>query len=178
MRQKYSNGFFTCKSGIAAVEFALVAPIFFALIFSLFETGWLMTRTALIDNAVAEVGRTIYTGAAVSDATISQASLKQQICDRTFVISDCLNNLTLEVTTITSLASIPQTGEVCRDSNDAIPKPAATYNPGLSSQISFVRVCISTKIFTPLLGVGMALPKNSHGRFEIVSTLAFVNEPF
>ena len=38
--------------GVAAVEFALIAPIFLALILSLFETGWLMTKIALADNAV------------------------------------------------------------------------------------------------------------------------------
>lgn len=166
------------KSGVAAVEFALVAPIFFALVFSLFETGWLLTKTALIDNAVSEISRTIYTGNAISDATITVDSLKQQVCERSFVINDCLNNVTLEVTTITDLASIPATGEVCQDSASGLPQPSVTYSPGNASEISFVRVCITTKIFTPLLGVGMALPKNANGRFEIVSTLAFVNEPF
>ncbi|MEM1192150.1 MAG: TadE/TadG family type IV pilus assembly protein [Pseudomonadota bacterium] len=177
-RQSITHRFVRNRSGIAAVEFALVAPLFFALIFSLFETGWLMIKTALVDNAVAEVARTIYTGAAISDGTVSQDSLKAKICSQTVVLNDCLNNLTLEVTTITSLASIPQAGEVCRDSNDTVPQPAATYAPGSASEISFVRVCIATEVFTPLLGVGMALPKNSHGRFEIVSSLAFVNEPF
>ncbi|MEO1152061.1 MAG: TadE/TadG family type IV pilus assembly protein [Pseudomonadota bacterium] len=176
--QSLTHRFVRSRAGIAAVEFALVAPLFFALVFSLFETGWLMIKTALIDNAVAEVARTIYTGAAISDGTVSQSSLKDQICSRTVVINDCLNNLTLEVTTITSLASIPQTGEVCRDGSDSVPKPVATYTPGTASEISFVRVCVSTEIFTPLLGVGMSMPKNSHGRFEIVSSLAFVNEPF
>lgn len=102
--------------GVAAVEFALIAPIFLALILSLFETGWLMTKIALADNAVSSVGRSIYTGAALSDATITQDSLKEEICRQIVIIGDCENNIELEVITINSFNDIPTGGEVCRDS--------------------------------------------------------------
>ncbi|SJZ65603.1 TadE/TadG family type IV pilus assembly protein [Consotaella salsifontis] len=40
------------RGGAAALEFALVAPIFFALVFSIFEAGWLMTQSMMLDQAV------------------------------------------------------------------------------------------------------------------------------
>jgi len=166
------------KSGATAVEFAFIAPIFLGLIFSLFETGWLLTKIALADNAVAQAGRDIYVGAAIGDATITQDTLKQDICDSVVVIQDCINNITLEVRTLTNISDIPVDGEVCQDSFSGGVQPLATYTPGGSSEISFVRVCLTTELFTPLIGVGLNLPKNSNNRFEIVSTLAFVNEPF
>lgn len=166
------------QSGATAVEFALIAPVFFALIFSLFETGWLFTKIALADNAVEQVGRDIYTGAALADATITQDSLKQEICDNVVIINDCMENIALEVRTISSFSDIPVGGETCRDSASGTIQPAATYSPGSSSEISFVRVCITTEILTPFIGVGLALPKNGNDRFEIVSNLAFANEPF
>ncbi len=164
--------------GVAAVEFALIAPIFLALILSLFETGWLMTKIALADNAVSSVGRSIYTGAALSDATITQDSLKEEICRQIVIIGDCENNIELEVITINSFNDIPTGGEVCRDSFNGGVQPVATYTPGQSQEISFVRACITTEIFSPFIGVGLGLPKNSNDRFEIISTIAFANEPF
>ena len=173
-----NRNLFQCTSGVAAVEFALVGPIFLALVFSLFETGLLYTKIALTDNAIADISRTIYVGAAQSDATITSDTLKEDICDSVFIIQDCLNNITIEVTTISDFDSIPTDGEICQDSFDSAPPPATTYSPGASSQISFVRVCLTTKIITPFLGLGLKLTKNANNRFEIISSLAFVNEPF
>ncbi len=173
-----NRNLFQCTSGVAAVEFALVGPIFLALVFSLFETGLLYTKIALTDNAVADVSRSIYVGAAQSDGSVTSDTLKEDICDSIFIVQDCLNNITIEVTTISDFNSIPTGGEICQDSFDSGPPPATTYSPGASSQISFVRVCVTTKIITPFLGLGLKLTKNANNRFEIISTLAFVNEPF
>ncbi len=172
------HNFLQCRSGATAVEFALIAPIFFALTFSLFEVGWLFTKIALIDNATSQVSRDIYTGAAINDATITAESLTQDICDSVVIIQNCEENTTIEVTTISDFNSIPTSGEVCRDSFGSGIRPATTFDPGASSEISFVRVCVTTDILTPFIGLGLALPKNANGRFEIVSALAFANEPF
>jgi len=163
---------------MAAVEFALIAPVFFAILFSIFEAGLIMVKISLTDNAVAEVGREIYTGAVQGDVTITAESLKQSICGRIVLIKNCTDNITLEVRTIASFNDIPQDGEVCRDALSGGIAPTVTYAPGVGSEISFMRVCVTTGINTPLLGLGLALPKNANGRYEIVSSLAFANEPF
>jgi Flp pilus assembly protein TadG len=38
--------------GATAVEFALVLPLFLAMVFSIFEAGWLMTQTIMQDGAL------------------------------------------------------------------------------------------------------------------------------
>ena len=170
--------FWACRRGVTAVEFALVAPIFFATIFALFEAGLLMIKISLLENAVDQAGRKIYTGAAISDATVTVDSLKASICDRTVLIQECLSNITLEATTLTSLGDLPATGATCQDSMSGAVSPLVDYNPGSGSEVSFVRVCVTTGILTPFLGLGLALPKNAQGRYEIISSLTFVNEPF
>ena len=50
-----------CK-GIAAIEFAILFPIFIFLIFSIIEFGFLMFLNSLVNNAVTEAGRLGITG--------------------------------------------------------------------------------------------------------------------
>jgi Flp pilus assembly protein TadG len=72
------------KRGSAAVEFAFIAPIFFALIFALIETGMVFFAGQVLETAVQDSGRLIYT----SQATL-QADFKQKVCDRVKVLMDC-----------------------------------------------------------------------------------------
>ena len=166
------------REGSAAVEFALIAPVFFAFVFGLLEAGFLMIRIALADNAVDQTGRQIYTGAAVSDGVVAQETLKQDIWDRISLFRDCMNNITLEAITITSFDDIPDNDATCRDDTNTTFKPSVTFDPGGASEIVFVRVCLTADVMTPFLGFGLSLPLNDNGRHEVVSSIAFVNEMF
>ncbi len=178
MKNKSMHKLLSDRSGIAAVEFALVAPIFFALIFSIFEAGWVITKIALVENAVEKTARGIYTGAVQNNTSITPDTLIQDICDGIVVISDCSENVTLDVRTIMYLGVQPSDDVVCRDSSSPGFNPVTIYDPGASSEITFIRVCVTTELFTPFLGLGLALPKNANDRYEIVTSLAFANEPF
>jgi Flp pilus assembly protein TadG len=45
------------RSGAAAVEFALLAPVLFFIIFGILEWGWFMSRQAIVVSAAQEGGR-------------------------------------------------------------------------------------------------------------------------
>lgn len=165
--------FWRNETGATAVEFAMVGPIFFAILFSMLETGWMMAKTAVLDDAVAQASRQIYTGQAPTKAAIEAA-----ICDAAFVFSDCINNINVETTVISDFSSPPTTDVECLDSADTAFTPTVNYSTGSDSQIMFMRVCVTTKVMTPGLGVGLALGKTSTDRFQLVSSTAFMNEPF
>ena len=125
------------KRGVTAVEFALLAPLFFAMILSLFETGILLTRIAMVDHAVNVISKRVYTGEVtkgVAAGTISQSDIEDAVCEVTSaVIPNCNSEITVELT------------------EDLMP---------------------------PGLGLGLKLIKTSSGRFELISSVAFLNEPF
>ena len=54
--------FLRASGGASAVEFALVVPMLFAIIFSTFEAGWLMTQTIMLDHALDRTVRELRTG--------------------------------------------------------------------------------------------------------------------
>ncbi len=164
------------NKGAAAVEFALVSPLFFAFIFSLFEAGLLFTRIALVEDATRTASRQIYTGA-VQTGGITQDQLKQVICDNTFGFVSCGDSITLEVQPINNFASLPTNAAVCDESGDEL-TPIVQYTPGAPSQTVFVRVCVTVPVITPGLGLGLALNKTANDNYAIVTSFAFESEPF
>lgn len=169
--------FLSARHGVAALEFALVAPLYFALIMSGIELGWIMTKSTMLDYAVINASKFVYTGAAQQNS-LSNTDIEDFICSRALILTNCNQNITVELTPITAITSPPTTDIQCRDAADTSINPVVTYDPGAGSTIVFMRVCVSTEIFTPFLGVGLALPKNDQGRYEMITSTAFVNEPF
>lgn len=164
------------NKGGAAVEFAMVSPLFFAFLFSLFEAGLLFTRIAIIEDATQAASRQIYTGAAQSGG-MTQTDIANMICTGTSGFVSCADSIEVEVQTVTGFNALPTTDAVCDESGDDI-NPTTTFNPGAQQEIVFVRVCVTVPILTPGLGLGLALPKTANDNYAIVTSLAFVNEPF
>jgi len=166
------------KKGTAALEFALVAPVFLGFILAIMETGWLFIRMSLLDAAVVQSSRFIYTGEA-QFGEIEQADIEDFICDNVFVISKsyCIGHIALELTVIDAFDSTPQDAPVC-SSVDLPVQPVTEYDPGQPSEIIFMRVCVLTKLFMPGLGLGASLDKTDDGEYRMTSAIAFMNEPF
>ena len=169
------------KRGVTSVEFALLAPVFFAMLFSLFEVGILLTRMAMVDHAVNVVSKQVYTGVVtkgVETGTLSQSDLEAAVCDVTgMVIPDCASEITVELTEITSLSELPTSDATCEDASLDL-DPAVNFNPGVANSVVFMRVCLTVDLITPGLGFGLNLAKTSTDRYELISSAAFLNEPF
>ena len=144
--------FRTNRRGGAGVEFALVSPVFFAFLFSLFEAGLLFTRIALVEDAARTASRQIYVGAA-QRGSFTQNDIENIICDRTFGFFSCADSITVEVRRINGFNSIPTNDATCDESGDEI-NPAVAYTPGARLENLFVRVCATVPVITPGLGLG------------------------
>lgn len=171
--------FYAAKRGATAVEFALLGPIFIALILSLFEMGLVMMKITFLDDATSSASKIIYTGAANGNA-VTQQDLAVFICDNVHLFSNCEQNITVELTPINTFSDAPTTNPTCTDSTIAATlNPVVTFDPGSASQVMFMRVCISTNVVTPGLGIGLGLSNSAdRNRQSIVSQTAFLNEPF
>ncbi|WP_162009353.1 TadE family protein [Labrenzia sp. CE80] len=167
---------------MTAIEFAIIAPVFFMILFSTFEAGLLFTRLAMLDNAVSILAKSIYIGEladGIDDGTTSQDDVEKMVCAELYIVMpDCDENITVELTEVTSLYSLPTTDAECIDSMDLEINPAVTFDPGGSGSNVFMRVCTTVDVLTPGLGLGLALTKTSTDRFELISSTAFRNEPY
>ena len=69
------------QDGAAAVEFALVAAPFLALVFAIMETAMVFFAGQALETAAADSARLIMTGQAQTQG-FDQAKFKQEVCAR------------------------------------------------------------------------------------------------
>src|SRR5882672_6640112 len=78
------------RKGDAAVQFALVAPIFFALLFAIIETALMFFATQVLETITQDSARMIMTGQAQS-AAYTQAQFKTYVCTKIPALFTCGN---------------------------------------------------------------------------------------
>lgn len=74
--------------GSAAVQFALVAPIFFALLFAIIETSLVFFAGQVLETGVQDSARLMLTHQA-GDANMTQAQFTTNLCNRVSVLFTC-----------------------------------------------------------------------------------------
>lgn len=174
--RRLSRRFARCRSGSSAVEFALIAPMFFALTFSIIEGGYFFFVESAVEAANAKAARLIRTGQAQS-GSISREAFFDEICNTVEIFGDCNERLTVDVARFASFAELAADvgAPVCRDA-DAAAVDAIPYQTGAAREIVRVRVCYLHKSFNP--GLGMNLERAADGRVKMFSTSIFRNEPY
>jgi Flp pilus assembly protein TadG len=78
----------------AAVEFAMVAPLFFLMLGVVLETGLMMFTEYVLQTSVQEAARLVRTGQA-QEQKMTKAKFKDEICDLAGIIIDCQNDVTV-----------------------------------------------------------------------------------
>jgi len=170
------------KSGSAAVEFSIVAPLFLAIMFSMFEVGWYFYANSVLDAATDKAGRMIRTGQVQENGSLTTPTerfnfLYSEICDVVDAFGTCATRLTMEVQTFATFAALAAaTAPVtCADSPpDDI--AAIPFVPGNELQIVRVRVCLIYDTINPTIGANLS--EGDDGQRHLVSTMIFQNEPY
>ena len=166
------------RRGAAAVEFAIVAPLFLALLFSIFEAGYFFFVSSAVDQATARAARLIRTGQAqAEDTPISREAFFSEVCKVVRAFGDCDAKMTVDVSRYATFAELAGdlTAPTCRDADeDAI--DALPYNVGAQREIVRVRICYMHRTLNP--GLGLDLAQTDDGARKIVSVAIFRNEPF
>jgi hypothetical protein len=109
--------------GVTAIEFAMIAPVFFLLMGSLMETGIMLFTEYVMQTSVQEAARLVRTGQAHTNG-LSESDFKQQICETASIISNCESNVTVHLVAASSFDAL----------TDIVPSPlsvGSTYGaPG------------------------------------------------
>ncbi|MBI1393253.1 MAG: hypothetical protein GC152_10985 [Alphaproteobacteria bacterium] len=168
------------RRGAAAVEFAIVAPVFFMLLFSILEAGIYFFISSSVDAANAKASRLIRTGQ-TQDGAISRDAFFDEVCEVVSHFGDCDARLTVDVERYDNFADLAAdiANPVCRDSDPSAgePDPAdRPYQSGGARDIVRVRICYLYDSFNP--AIGFNLKKADGGAHKMISTSVFRNEPF
>ena len=166
------------QRGSAAVEFAIIAPLFFFLMFVIAETALVFIAEQVMDNAVFEAARLVRTGQ-VQKGTMDKAGFRTEVCNRMSVFVSC-DDLYLEVKSFNDFNAIGTylggTGSSPVDSDGNF-KSVGGLEFGPENQIVLVRA-YSLWDTNPIFGSFSLASPSLNGKRLIGSFAAFRNEPF
>src|SRR5207237_7595506 len=160
------------EDGVAAVEFAMVAAPFLALMFAIMETALVFFASQTLETAVADSARLIMTGQA-QNQSFSQAQFKNAVCAKVGGLFDCQGGLQIDVKTYSSFGSVDNSKPL--DANGNL-KTNFGYQPGTKGDIVVVRLMYQWPTYASLLGFNLS-DMAGNNRL-IMATAAFRNEPF
>jgi Flp pilus assembly protein TadG len=161
------------RRGAAAVEFALIAPVFFWLTMGMAEITMIGFSQTTLDFAVAKSARQIRIGQAQSAGAVA---FHQAICDNmTGLVSLQCTDLYVDVDAFDSFVSVSNPNPL--GANGAILTGQFGFNPGTSSQIVLVRGFYRWHVVTPLFQTLFANTAGGTDRL-LTSTVLLRNEPF
>lgn len=156
--------------GSAAVEFAIVAPVFFALLFAILETGILFLAGQVLQTVTQESARMVLTGQA-QNASYTSAQFASYVCSQVPAFFTC-RNISIDVESYPSFASVALVNPI---SNGNFVTNLG-YSPGGPGDVVVVRLYYQWPLIVTGLGWN---PSNLSGNMRLlVGTAAFRNEPY
>ncbi|GAB1718003.1 MAG: TadE-like protein [Nitrobacter sp.] len=161
------------QSASAAVEFALVAPLFFALLFAIIETGLVFFASQSLETAVQDSARTIMTGQAQVADYDKQGFKKNVVCPNVSVLFNCTSGIYVDVQNYPSGFGSVTIDDPITDGNFV---DRTQYSPGGPCAIVVMRLFYQWPLFVTRLGYNIA--NLSGGERLLSATAAFKNEPF
>jgi Flp pilus assembly protein TadG len=163
------------RSGSAAIEFAIIAPVLFLFLFGTIETGVIYFAGTALQNATDDAARLVRTGQA-SSFTASQ--FKTQVCSElTGFISagTCSASLQVDVRQYSSFSGASYPGVT--NANGSLNTANMTYPGSMAPcQVVLVRTFYPWSIMTPLLQP--LLQNMPNGQYLLSAAAAFRTEPY
>jgi Flp pilus assembly protein TadG len=158
------------RKGDAVVQFALVAPMFFALLFAIIESALMFFATQVLETITQDSARMILTGQA-QNANYLAADFKTYVCGKIPALFTC-SGLSVDVQSYNSFSAISINSQI---SSGAFVNNMQ-YNPGGPGDIVVVRVFYQWPQF--VTGLGYNVSNLSGNKRLLAATAAFQNEPY
>lgn len=170
----FFSRFRRAREGATAVEFAMIAAPFMALLFGTLELGMVFMVSTTLDNATDAAARKIRTGQFQLAGGGTAETFKTQICDHmAWLGNGCSGKLHIDVRTYPKFADV---AAIDPTTAGAFDDEKTTFVPGDPGDIVVVRAYFEWTLITPMLNEG--LETLGGGKRLITSTATFRNEPY
>lgn len=171
--------FQTCQRGATAVEFGMIALPFFGLLFAIIEAALGFWATQVLETAVSNASRQIYTGQFQTDSDnkgLTNEKLREKfktaLCGNVTALFDC-SKVDVDVKPVTTYGGAVSSPPVKDGKYDTT---GYGYSAPGSNQITIVRASMEYSTVTGFLtGGGSTL---ANGNRLIVAAATFRTEPY
>jgi Flp pilus assembly protein TadG len=161
------------RRGSTVVEFALIAPVFFALLFAILESALFFFADQTLESVAQNSSRMILTGQAQT-AGYNEAQFKAQyICPTGSLASVLFNcaNVYIDVQSYPAFSNITINSQI----NSCNFVPPTNYSPGNPGDIVVVRLFYQWQLY--VTGFGFNISNLCGNQKLLAATVAFQNEP-
>jgi hypothetical protein len=184
------RGFARDEKGAVAIEFALLALPFFAIIFAILETSIVFFAGQILDSAVQDASRKVRTGQAQTASGGNPAwdseDFREAICEGLYTMTDC-DNLRIRVEVVSTFADAVMVAPVSDECATGIVEDEEEevdcewtleeeFLPGNGSEIVMVQAHYKWPTMIDLPGVNFATLGD--GTRLLSAVRIFKNEPF
>ena len=162
------------QHGSAAVEFAFIAPMFFALIFAIIESALVFFAQQVLETGTQDSARLMMSHQA-QDSGMTSAQFKTDLCNRVAVLFACAN-VYVDVKTYTSFSTVTITDPIDGSGNFVNNFTYQSSNPG---DTVVVRAFYQWPLFVTKLGYNIAnIGRGTTSPYRLLAaTAAFHVEP-
>jgi len=169
------------NKGSAAIEFAMVAPIFFVLLLGIFEAAIIFFSQAALQNAMTDMGRLIRTGqvncytmSGGNCVAMTKPQFRTEMCAKVSPLIACDTNLQIDVQAYSNYGAANFNSPL--NANGTLNTNLNNYITGNACDVVLARTFYTWPVVTPVLSwflVNMA--GNKH---LLTAATAFRNEPY
>jgi Flp pilus assembly protein TadG len=160
------------RKAAAAVEFALVAPVFLALLFAILETALMFFASQVLESVTQQSARMILTGQAQNSGWI-QSNFQTYVCNQIPALFSCAN-MSVNVQNYSSFETI--TFSTPLDNSGNLDTSKMQYSPGGPGCKVVVTVRYPWQLYVTRLGFNLSnYPNNQR---LLAASAVFKNEPF
>jgi Flp pilus assembly protein TadG len=163
---------FRAEDGATAVEFALVAAPFFALIVAILDLVLLFFAESELQAATEQAARLVLTGQAQSG--LSQSQFQQQVCGFLPAMFSC-PSVMVDLQTVAAYTGANTSAPTLTYDAQGNVTNTWKYQAGGSGSIQVLRVMYQWPVFPGPLNLNFANLAN--GQFLMMATAVFRNEP-
>jgi Flp pilus assembly protein TadG len=160
------------RKGATAVEFAMVALPFFAILFAILETALIFFAGQVLETGVADAARLIRTGQA-QEQNFDKVKFKQAVCASVFALLDCDAGLKIDVRELQNFNGAQEPLPI--DGSGNFTDDNFVFQPGAGGDIVLVRAFYEWPTVLP----DLVSPNNlNNGNYLLSAAATFRNEPF
>jgi Flp pilus assembly protein TadG len=162
------------RRGATAVEFAMIAPLFFGSLFAIMETGTLYLRATAIEAGVEEAKRVTMTGqvAGAGNASAQLSKFQTAFCNQAGWIISC-TDVKFDVQSFKTFGIAAMPNPISGGKFDAT---GLQFDTGKPCDIVVIRAYYETASITALIRNDVAQLSNGH--VVLAGSAAFKNEPY
>ncbi len=166
------------ERGATALEFALIAPVFFGFILAIIDVGAYFLVAGQLQHGVVQAARQIRTGNVIGSNTASRDLFRAAVCSEivTGMFGDCNVNIRVYVNAFDSYGNVVIPTNYDTDNDGVIEDTETVFNTGGPGCPVIVRAFYNYTTIVP--GLQNVLAAVVPGTVYITAASAFRNEPF